>query len=213
MREQKTPLKESSISRSPSLNRRPKPAEAPPKKPAQVPKKASGGEGTSRKSIDLSSVSEISDVNRDDETAEIVMQAFDPSPSVGSVSPDLSCSSEITGDDGSFLLETCDSNKPGNSKIGFLDAKVSANLLTATRAQVLKSLDVNRQSVKLLERAIANQVDGLHNPPGKRTYSGELASLNIHLFFFSLLLWILAMSVFFFFSADSRSMSYGPLPT
>ncbi|XP_048129302.1 uncharacterized protein LOC115747745 isoform X2 [Rhodamnia argentea] len=190
MRDQKTPLKESS--RSPALNRKSNSGETPAKKPAQLLKKTSTAEGTSKKSIDLSSVSEISDIHRDDETAEIVMQAFDPSPSVGSVSPDLSFSSEITGDDGSFLLDTCDSSKPGNSKIGFLDAKFSANLLTAARARVLKSLNVNRQSVKLLERAM-NQVDGLHNPPGKRTCSGELASFNIHLYLFILLIWILAI--------------------
>ncbi|KAF8017721.1 hypothetical protein BT93_H2808 [Corymbia citriodora subsp. variegata] len=205
----KTPLKESSRSAPP--DRRSKPADAPPSKKAAP--KSSGVEGTVKKSIDLSSVSEVSDVAHDDESAEIVMQAFDPSPSVGSVSPDLSYSSEITGDDGSFLLETCDSSKLGNSKIGFLEAKVSANLLIAARAQVLNSLDVNHQSVKLLERAIMNGMDGLHNPPGKRTNSSKLASLNAHLFFFSLLLWILAISVFFFFSAESQSMYFGPLPT
>ncbi|KAK3418091.1 hypothetical protein EUGRSUZ_H04059 [Eucalyptus grandis] len=209
MKEQKTPLKESS--RSASLDRRSRPADAPPKKPAQ--NASVGVEGTAKKSIDLSSVSEVSDVAHDDETAEIVMQSFDPSLSVGSVSPDLSFSSEITGDDGSFLLETCDSSKPGNSKIGFLGVKVSADLLTAARAQVLKSLDVNRQSVKLLEGAIMNGLDGLHSPPGKRTYPSKLAALNIHLFFFSLLLWILAISVFFFFSAESQRMYFGPLPT
>ncbi|KAL3749246.1 hypothetical protein ACJRO7_010359 [Eucalyptus globulus] len=125
------------------------------------------------------------------------MQAFEPSPSVGSVSPDLSFSSEITGEDGSLLLGTRDSSEPGNSEIGFLEAKPSANLLTIARAQVLKLLDVNRQLVKHLERAITDQVDGLRNPPGKRTYFGEVASLDIHLFFLSLLLWILCnVSVF-----------------
>ncbi|KAI6683853.1 hypothetical protein NL676_029766 [Syzygium grande] len=87
--------------------------ETPSKKPVQVLMKGSSVEGTLKKLIDLISVSEISDINRDDETAEIIMQAFDPSPSVGSVSPDLSFSSEITGDDGSFLLETCDSRPYG----------------------------------------------------------------------------------------------------
>ncbi|KAL3749223.1 hypothetical protein ACJRO7_010336 [Eucalyptus globulus] len=129
--------------------------------------------------------------------SQIVMQAFEPSPSVGSVSPDLSFSSEITGEDGSLLLGTRNSSEPGNSEIGFLEAKLSANLLTIARAQVLKLLDVNRQLVKHLERAITDHVDGLRNPPGKRTYFGEVASLDIHLFFLSLLLWILCnVSVF-----------------
>ncbi|KAL5782111.1 hypothetical protein ACOSP7_007140 [Xanthoceras sorbifolium] len=173
-----------------------------------------------KEQVDFSPISEISDANCNSEIAQSLELALDPSLSVSSepfLFSDLSASSIITVCKDELSDISPDHHRfdrSDGSKFGSAEADVAVSYLKRALYQVLKSVDTDSSSKKLLDTLITIVVDELTAAPAKRDDCfTKLILMKKRVVFACFLIWILAVIGIFFLSSGSRRPYIGPLPT
>ncbi|GMY38658.1 protein SINE3 [Fagus crenata] len=158
---------------------------------------------SSKESVELSSISEISDSNH---TGEIA-QSFSME-----MSPDFSASSEslLPSDLTPSSTVTTENNEPEKLP---LEVEIVVDFLKRSRSQILNSVEVDSQSKKLLDALLRIIVDEFYaHQPEKTDRIAELISMKTKIVLLSFLVWIIVMAMTFFSSRVQNSF-VGPLPT
>ncbi|XAR56979.1 hypothetical protein NMG60_11024968 [Bertholletia excelsa] len=176
---------------------------------------------TPRDSIDLSSISEITQDHELCESAGSRMASPNPVllPSSETVAQfDLASLSSITaeGIDGAGQVSdgyyTVAGSKDGTDLVS-METEMVVNCLKQTRLRVMNSINADLHSQRLMAVLIDEIVEAFGDLPENKGWCFVLFSIKTRVLFLTFLTWILAVFLVFFFSFGIRNSYNEPPPT
>ncbi|XAR49706.1 hypothetical protein NMG60_11032983 [Bertholletia excelsa] len=163
-------------------------------------------------SIDISSITEISDDNQLVESAESVITT---QSHLNSPSPEMVAFSELST---LSLSITGNSDEAGDISDGHcispsVEAEMVMKYLKQARLQVINTTNIDRKSKKILDALIAGVIKELKAFPEDKNQFAELVSIKTGVVFLSFFVWLVAVLLVFLPIFGLRSSFDELLPT
>ncbi|CAJ1963153.1 unnamed protein product [Sphenostylis stenocarpa] len=167
----------------------------------------------SEDSVDLSSFSEILDVNRNEDLTTFFLEE----PSSVTLLPSDLTPKKLTDTTGIISSTNCiGSNEIVSSKFNSVEAEITVNFLRNVKTEVLNSVNSAPQHRRELMDGIIEYVLRdlqTYTLPEERDQFAHLLSMKNRMLFLCTFIWVVGVSVVLFFTSDTRSPYRGPTPT
>ncbi|XP_061350405.1 protein SINE3 [Gastrolobium bilobum] len=186
----------------------------PSKKSIKIANKSLNAAFTSvsEDSVDLSPISEISDVNRSEDVTSFLLEeptSLDLLPSY--ITPPKKIS-DTTGISSTNCFGT---NELDSSKFASVEAEIAVNFLRNVKPELLNSVNAAPQYRKLMDEIIEYVIQDFHTNtlPEEGDNFAQVLSEKNRMLFLCIFIWIVGVSVVIFFTSDIHTTYCGPMPT